>query len=89
MCESSLPSLYTLQGNSIELVSSYRYLGFVLEEDLSFKLHIKHLLSKLRLQLGFYFRNSACFSQSAKRKLVEATFLPVLDYGDVFLQKFH
>ena len=42
------------------------------------------MLSKLRLQLGFYFRNSACFSQSARKKLVEATFLPVLDYGDVF-----
>ncbi len=83
-CESSPPPLYSLQGNSVELVSSYRYLGFVLEEDLSFKLHVKQLLSKLRLQLGFYFRNSACFSQSAKRKLVEATFLPVLDYGDVF-----
>ena len=80
----SIPPLFTLQGTAIELVSSYKYLGFVLEEDLSFKLHVKQLLSKLRLKLGFYYRNSACFSQSARRKLVEATFLPVLDYGDIF-----
>ncbi len=54
-CESSPPPLYTLQGNSVELVSSYRYLGFVLEEDLSFKLHVKQLLSKLRLRGCFIF----------------------------------
>ena len=62
-CGSSPPPLYTLQGRSIELVSSYKYLGFVLEEDLSFKLHVMQLLTKLRLKLGFYFRNSDCFSQ--------------------------
>lgn len=78
------PPLHTLEGKPIELVSSYKYLGFVLEQDLSFKLHVENLLSKLRLKLGFYYRNSACFSQSARKKLVEATFLPVLDYGDVF-----
>lgn len=79
-----IPPLLTLQGSSIDLVSSYKYLGFVLEEDLSFKLHVKQLVSKLKLKLGFYYRNSACFSQSARRKLVEATYLPVLDYGDIF-----
>lgn len=33
--------------------------------------------------MGFYFRNKSCFSFETKRRLVAATFLSVLDYGDV------
>lgn len=80
----SLPQLHTLQGRPIELVCSYKYLGFILEENMNFNLHIKQLLTKLKLKLGFYFRNSSCFTQKARKKLVEAMFLPALDYGDVF-----
>lgn len=42
----SLPQLHTLQGRPIELVSSYKYLGFILKKDMSFKLHIEQLLAK-------------------------------------------
>lgn len=41
------------------------------------------LLKKLKVKLGFYYRNKSCFTFSAKKKLVEATFLPVIDYGDI------
>ena len=40
-------------------------------------------LLKLRLNLGFYFRNKLGFSFNVKKKLVAATFLSVLDYGDL------
>lgn len=33
--------------------------------------------------MGFYFRNKACFSFEARRRLVSATFMPLLDYGDI------
>lgn len=35
------------------------------------------------LGLGFYFRNRSCFSHAARKRLVEATFLPVPDYDDL------
>ncbi len=41
---------------------------------------------KLRIKLGFYFRNKFCFSFNVRKKLVTATFLPMLDYGDVVYQ---
>lgn len=77
----NLPSIVTHQDKEIELVPSYKYLGILIDDSLTFKPHIQHLVKKLKLKLGFYFRNKSCFSFEAKRRL--ATFMPVLDYGDV------
>lgn len=38
---------------------------------------------KLRPKLGFYFRQRKCFPYKARKRLVESTFLSVLDYGDI------
>jgi len=79
----NLPSITTSQGFEIETVSQYKYLGILIDDSLSFKPHIQQLVKKLKLRLGFYFRNKSCFSFEAKRRLVAATFMSVLDYGDV------
>lgn len=63
-------------------MAEYKYLGLLLDDHLTFKAHIQNLAQKLRLKLGFYFRNRACFSFATRKKLVESTFLPLLDYGD-------
>lgn len=41
----------------MEPVSQYKYLGIILDHALSFKPHFQHLVKKLKLKLGFYFRN--------------------------------
>ena len=76
-------SIVTTQGQQIDAVSTYKYLGFLIDGHLSFKPHIQSLVKNLKLKLGFYFGNKSCFSLDVRRKLVEATFLPVLDYGDL------
>ena len=80
---SDLPPITTLQGSVIESVSQYKYLGIIIDDALSLKPHIQQLLKKLKIKLGFYFRNKSCFTFEAKKRLVAATFLSVLDYGDV------
>ena len=52
-----------------------------MDEKLSFKAHVDNLLTKITLKLGFYFRNKACFPLMARKKLVQATFLSVIDYA--------
>lgn len=79
----NLLPITTSQGSEIESVSQFKYLGILIDDSLSFKPHIQQLVKKLKLKLGFYFRNKSCFSFEAKRRLVAATFLSVLDYGDV------
>ena len=73
----------TKYGQEIELVSSFKYLGFLLDDSLSFREHIQYVSKKLKALLGFLYRNKSCFSFCVKKRLVESCFLPVLDYGDV------
>ena len=54
-----------------------------MDNSLSFKCHIDQVLKKLKVKLGFFFRNRSCFSFSTRKRLVATTFLPVLDYCDV------
>ena len=70
-----------IQGSEIESVSQYKYLGIIIDNSLSFKPHILELLKKCKN--NNFFRNKSCFSFEAKKRLVSATFLSVLDYGDV------
>lgn len=77
------PPVFTLTGSVIEVVHSYKYLGIWLDDALTFKPHIDNLVKKLKLKLSFFFRNKFCFSFKAKKQLVTATFLSVLDYGDL------
>lgn len=67
----------------IESVSTYKYLGFLFDDSLSLKGHIQQLLKALKLRLGFYFRNKSCFYSDTKGRLVAATFISLIDYGNV------
>ncbi len=41
------------------------------------------LLKKLRAILGFLYRNKSCFPLFTQKRIIEAVFLSVLDYGDI------
>ncbi len=75
--------IVALDEKVIARVSVYKYLGILLEESLSFKQHIECLTKKLRVKLGFYYRNKGCFSFSARKTLIQATYRSMLDYGDI------
>jgi len=75
----NLLAIITFQGNVIESVSSYIYLGLLIDDYLSFKHHIQQLVKKLRLRLCFYFRNKSCFSFNAKKRLVAAIYFYASD----------
>lgn len=74
-----IPSVTTLEGNKIELVHTYKYLGILIDDSLTFKPHVENLVKNLKLKLRFYFQNKLCFSFNTKKRLVAATFLPVLN----------
>ncbi len=74
-------SITTLQGLEIEVVSKYKYLGFLID-SLSFGPHIQYLVRKLKSKLGL-FRVKYCLSLAARKRLVAATFLSVLDYCEL------
>lgn len=75
--------ILTLQGEFIERVNCYKYMGIWLDDKLGFQIHIEKLLKKLRLKLGFLFRLKKCFHFKARKRIIQSCFLSVLDYGDV------
>ena len=70
-----------LCGTEIEQVSSFRYLGVTIAEDLSWNVHVSGVCSRARRMLGFMYR---CFGRGAEPKALEHLFkslvLPLLDY---------
>ena len=76
-------SIETVKGIQIEMVTNYKYLRFLLDQELSFRDHIANLVRKQRVKLGFYYRNRSCFSLGARKYLVSATLMSLIDYGDV------
>lgn len=63
----SLPPIVTMGGSEIEVVNSYKYLGLLIDDSLTFKPHVLYLVKRLRLKLGFYFQNKLCFSFKVKK----------------------
>lgn len=45
----------------------YMYPGVLIDDSLTFELHVEKLVKKLRLNLGFYFQNKLCFPFDAKK----------------------
>lgn len=71
----NLLSSTTFKGSEIEFISQYRYLGFLIDESLTFVPHVQQLVKRLKVKLGFYFRINSCLSFEAKKRLVAATFM--------------
>ena len=72
----------TVKDTLIERVSEYKYLGIWIDDKISFKFHIDTLASKLRQKIGFLYRNKSIFPIICRKKIIEAVFLSVMDYGD-------
>ena len=76
-------NISTADSSIIERVTEYKYLGIWLDEKLTFKSHVDKLVSKLRQKIGFFYRNRANFPMISRKRVIEAVFMSVLDYGDV------
>ncbi len=57
---------------------------FLLDGNLSCRVHIQYVAKRLKVLRGFYHRSRSFFSFHVKKRLVESTFLPVLNYADIF-----
>ncbi len=75
--------ILTIDDLQIERVSTYKYLGIWLDEKLAFDVHIDYLVKRLKPRLGFLFRQKKSVSFRARKRIIQSTFLPILDYSDV------
>jgi len=63
-----------VDGIKLSFTSSIKYLGFYLDDKLSYKSHLKHLVTKLRRWVGIFRKVSILLPKSAKYSLYNAMF---------------
>ena len=62
-----LPTNYTLHGETLEVVTSARYLGVDIADDLSWKTHVTRITNNANKSLGFVRRNLKSNKEDIKR----------------------
>ncbi|CAH2299605.1 Hypothetical predicted protein [Pelobates cultripes] len=76
-------SIKTNSNGTLTAVHSFKYLGMILDPNLSFGLHIEKLASKLYPKLGALYRNKSCLSPTVKERIVQQMLMSIIDNGDV------
>ena len=71
---------YTLHDHILEEVSSAKYLGITISDDMSWNKHIEKTASKANCKLGFLRRNVKTRDQWLKEKAYKTIVRPTLEY---------
>ena len=72
----------SLNGQSIKHTDTFKYLGVVLDDTLSFNDHVDYVRMKVSKILGIFSRIRPSLTLEAANRLYKATVVPVLDYCD-------
>ena len=70
----------TCFGTPVRRVSNVKYLGVMLDENLSGETHASSILKKVASRMSFLYRNSCFLDIQSKRTLCGALVQPILDY---------
>ena len=72
-----------MNNTMIERVNSFKYLGIVLDDTLSFEQHIDNLYKKCCQKLGAIGKVRNCLTRKLSLQLYKSLVTPHIDYGDV------
>ena len=72
----------TIGHHHLKRVLEYKYLGVVLDENLSWKSHVKYIISKAGKRIGLLGRVRGDLTTNAANIIYKTFILPVMDYCD-------
>ena len=79
------PVKIDVDGNLLQSVSSYKYLGVTLDSQLNFAKHAGRTISNVALKLKQFLRKRTFLTTRAAIMVYKNMLLPMIEYGDVFL----
>ena len=80
--KATIPHLHlTCDGSAINIVDSAKYLGVVIDKELSFKQHIKMMEGKVTCSVGMLSKLKHFFPQNIMPQIYYASVHPFLSYG--------
>lgn len=77
----TLPTLYTIQGQQLEIATTYKYLGVHISNNLSWETHVKYIVSNANRTLGYLRRNFFMAPSNLKLVLYQTLIRPKLEYA--------
>ena len=72
-----------LNGEIIERVEEFKYLGMMLDASLTFEAHINYIYKKVCNKIGVIKKTRMCMDERIATVLYKSIILPILDYGDI------
>ena len=85
MIKNLQPYEIVFQETPIQPVTSYKYLGMTLDNQLNYKLHVKKIISNVSSKLKQFRRMRSFLDTRAAVLVYKSMLLPLLEYGDIFL----
>ena len=76
----------SLNGELIDMVNTFKYLGKILESQLLFKTHIDSLVEKTTNKLGLLYKTRWLFDKDTALALYKSLITPHFDYGLVLYE---
>ena len=73
----------TVDDKPIEEVSSFTYLGVIINKHLTWQDHVEYISGKINKKLGLLRRIRACLPLEARLVFFNSYILPVFDYADI------
>ena len=74
-----------LNGELLQVVSTYKYLGITLDTRLSYNVHVSKTIANVTAKLKQFKRMRNFLNAKAALMVYKNMMLPILEYGDVFL----
>ena len=72
-----------MEGKEVNQVKSFKYLGVLLDECLSFNNHVNYVRSKVASRLGLLSQLRGCLTTEAANKIYFSLVLPILSFCDM------
>ena len=79
----SLNTVLSLSNNRLDRVSSYKYLGFILDEHLNFNKHVSEMCNTISHKLYLMSRIRTFLTTQACINIFKTMVLSVIEYGDI------
>ena len=80
------PFTVSLNGAQIEQVSTFKYLGLILDSQLQFHDHIDAVVDKTTMKLGLLYKTRWVFDQNTALMLFKSLITPHFDFGSVLYE---
>ncbi len=80
------PFSLSLNGDRIDTVTSFKYLGMILDSHLQFDVHIDKLVDKTTNKLGLLYKTRWLFNEQTALMLYKSLLTPHFDFGSVIYE---